>query len=399
MKIVTAYSVEKDQSKALEAIGEEIQKKLGTNPDYMMAFYTENYNAKEIAADLAGQFETAQLQGCSSCQFVMTDEGIHGEDGYAIGVLAMADHDGDFGVGHADMGEDPNQAATDALLAAIENSGRMGETPSLVWLTSSPGCEEQVIEGITNVIGADVPIFGGSAADNTVAGNWSLIANQDVVENGVTLAAFYPSDEVNGYFHNGYSPTDKVGTVTRAEGRSILEIDGQPAAQVYNDWSGGVIETQLKEGGNVLMDTTFQPLGRVVGNVGGVDYFNLSHPESIGEGGRLNLFTNISEGDEIVCMTGARDGLIARAGRVAKTAQEMRTDDTTQTAGALIIYCAGCMLSVGEQKDEVVSSIKGALGDAPFLGGFTFGEQGCFNNGKNGHGNLMISAVNFATKG
>ena len=41
------------------------------------------------------------------------------------------------------------------------------------------------------------------------------------------------------------------------------------------------------------------------------------------------------------------------------------------------------------------SELQAALPGIPFLGSFTFGEQGCFPGGENRHGNLMISVLLF----
>jgi hypothetical protein len=45
--------------------------------------------------------------------------------------------------------------------------------------------------------------------------------------------------------------------------------------------------------------------------------------------------------------------------------------------------------------DQVVDGVNQSLGGKPFLGSFTFGEQGCFAGGENRHGNLMISVLVF----
>ena len=45
--------------------------------------------------------------------------------------------------------------------------------------------------------------------------------------------------------------------------------------------------------------------------------------------------------------------------------------------------------------EEVATEVREALGGKPFLGAFTFGEQGCFTGGESHHGNLMISVVVF----
>jgi hypothetical protein len=175
----------------------------------------------------------------------------------------------------------------------------------------------------------------------------------------------------------------------------LYEIDGRTAAGVYNEWTDGAIAGAIESGGTVLDETTLHPLGREVASVGGMPYYQLSHPEQVTEDGALALFTRIEEGDEVVCMTGTVDSLTARAGRVAEAARDTRFGGEDELAGALVIYCAGCMLAVDDRITEVVDHLNDALDDAPFLGAFTFGEQGCFVGGNNQHANLMISVVTF----
>ena len=211
----------------------------------------------------------------------------------------------------------------------------------------------------------------------------------------VTVTAMFPSSDVLWGFHSGYEPTDKRGTVSKAEGRTLLEIDGRPAAQVYNEWSGGKYSDVVSSGGNVLARTTLHPLAREVGKVGGVPYYQLSHPDAVTEQGALSLFTDIAEGDDIVFMEGTEDSLVSRAGRVAAAALDTYDANVDDIAGALVVYCAGCMLTVQARMDEVVAGLREALPGVPFLGLFTFGEQGCFVGGENRHGNLMISVLLF----
>ncbi|MEF1185587.1 FIST C-terminal domain-containing protein [Vibrio sinaloensis] len=67
----------------------------------------------------------------------------------------------------------------------------------------------------------------------------------------------------------------------------------------------------------------------------------------------------------------------------------------TQLTGAICVICAGAMLHLEEDMGKVYDKIKHEMGDIPFICPFTFGEQGRFINGDNGHGNLMISAATF----
>jgi hypothetical protein len=204
----------------------------------------------------------------------------------------------------------------------------------------------------------------------------------------------YPSTATYYTFQNSYSMTQTSGLITRAQGRTLYEIDGRAAAEVYNEWTNGAIE-QFMSGGNVLAATSLYPLGRFVSEVGGSAFHRLAHPETVTEDGALTLFANVEAGETLVLMAGTEGTLVSRAGRLAQAALNVGRISADQIAGALVVYCAGCMLTVQDQMDEVVSSLNTALGEKPFVGTFTFGEQGCFLSGENYHGNLMISVVVF----
>lgn len=93
-------------------------------------------------------------------------------------------------------------------------------------------------------------------------------------------------------------------------------------------------------------------------------------------------------------MRGNRPNLVERAGKVAAAAASMLPGGPASLAGGLVIYCAGCMLAVGNEMPKVSRAVSASLDGAPFLGCFTFGEQGSIL-GRNAHGNLMISAIAF----
>jgi hypothetical protein len=97
-------------------------------------------------------------------------------------------------------------------------------------------------------------------------------------------------------------------------------------------------------------------------------------------------------------MKGSKDALVTRPKRVVESALRNTPagGHDERIVGGLVIYCAGCMLTIKDRMGEVVESFASAMGARiPFLGGFTFGEQGCFFGGENRHGNLMISVLLF----
>ena len=237
---------------------------------------------------------------------------------------------------------------------------------------------------------------GGSAADDAVAGGWYQLTRDGDYRDAVVVSALFPSGRVVSAFQSGYVPSDTRGVVTRARGRTLIEIDGQPAAAVYDAWTRGAIAGTLGVGGSVLASTSLFPLGRRVGDVGGVPYYRLAHPATVHPDGSIDLFADVEAGDELVLMHGDVEALVTRAGRVAADARALARLAPAEVAGALVIFCAGCMLTVRDRLEQVVVGLREGLGGAPFLGSFTFGEQGCFIGGENRHGNLMISVTVFA---
>ncbi|TXD39636.1 hypothetical protein FRC96_06835 [Lujinxingia vulgaris] len=395
MKFASARSVARDPKVAAHEGYQVLAQRLGAAPDIIFVYTTETYDTAAVNGRLAELAGGVPIHGGTSCQGVMTDEGVASDQGHGLAMMGIADAEGAYGVGVSEIGESPREAARRAVQGALSQAGRPGQVPQMLWLMAAPGCEEELIAGIQELLGSKVPILGGSSADNTVAGQWKQFANEEVFENAVVVAAIFSSADVDYSFHSGYEPTAKRGRVTRAEGRVLYAIDGQPAAQVYNAWTGGAIDEELEQGGNILGKTTLFPLGREVGTIEGTPYFQLSHPDGLSPQGGLTLFSTVEEGEELVLMTGTVDSLISRAGRVGQAVRDIAASEDKEIVGSLVIYCAGCMLTVQERIDEVAREMGEVLGGKPYIGAFTFGEQGCFIGGENRHGNLMISVVTF----
>ncbi|MDR0775441.1 MAG: FIST C-terminal domain-containing protein [Azonexus sp.] len=364
---------------------------LDAAPDFLCVFYDEIHDDQLIHDFLAARFPGVPVLGGTSCGGAMSEKGLGGDG--SIGLLAVADPDGEYGVGTAELTGDAASAAEHALHLALERAGCPGELPELIWIYQTPGQEEQVIAGLRRVVGDRCPIIGGSAADNAVAGHWRQLGPEGPMTNGVVVGVLFSSGGISCAFQGGYAPTGTSGIVTQSSGRTILTIDGEPAAEVYNRWSGGKISHKLA-GGNILTDTTMFPLGIEVGRIGDVPQYLVIHPEQILENGAMSTFANVGEGCCLFAMRGDRAHLIERARKVATAAAAALPGGPKSLAGGLVVYCAGCRLAVGEEMDQVSAAISESFGDMPFVGCFTFGEQGQVL-GSNAHGNLMISAIAF----
>lgn len=82
------------------------------------------------------------------------------------------------------------------MVVQLESANRIGELPSIVLLHATPGMEEVLIESIDCKFGSQVPIIGGSAADNYISQNWSIFTEQGMTNKGVAFQVMFPSQSV-----------------------------------------------------------------------------------------------------------------------------------------------------------------------------------------------------------
>ena len=278
--------------------------------------------------------------------------------------------------------------------ACHEIERELGHRPKMLVLHATPGFEERILEGVRAAYGATVPVFGGSAADDSLTGKWQVHANGVSAQEGFVLAGISTPRDVRGGFMGGFLPTDHAGVVTKVDGRVIHEIDGRPAAEVYDAWTGGAIRQALEDGGNVLSKTNMRPLSRCVGSAMGMPRRILSHPHQVLAGSRaLTFFTEFSRSDRLTLMTSTGDPMVSRVRRAVERA---RGSLVGPPRGGLLVYCGGSLSAILDKADAICREFEQAMGGAPFIGIATFGEQGAFFAGSGSwHGNLMCSAVMF----
>ena len=188
--------------------------------------------------------------------------------------------------------------------------------PAYWYMVASPAEEEYYIKGVTEVIGR-VPFFGGSAADNTIAGDWMIYNGAEAFADGCVVAFFYTDTPFANKFTGAYAETGDFGVVTKMSGdRQIVEIDGKPALQVYADWRG--MSTDELMGGDLLAKSVVSPLG-FKDRLG--DLTAIRHPMNGNDDLSINVGNKVTEKTCVIRMEGDVDCLV---GSVSKTAEELK---------------------------------------------------------------------------
>jgi hypothetical protein len=361
-----------------------------TGADWVLLYATVDQPLERAITSIRDRFPRAQVFGATSFQ------GVFHERGFDRGVFGLACDAGEGVHAHAALRTGgARRARIEATLAVAEIREHLGREPDALLLHATPGFEEAILAGVGEAFGeaTPAPLYGGSAADDDLSGKWRVFKGDVAIEEGFVLIGFASDQPMHGSFVAGYTPGTRRARVTSAQGRRIITLDGQPAARLYNEWVQNALGDMLESGGVVLSRTSLHPLGRVVDRVGAVPRYLLSHPHAIDTDGSLSLFTDIQIGDEVVLMLGSQSALIDRTDQAASRASR----GADQLRGGVLVYCAGCVGTIGEAAAEVGCRFFDRIGKVPFAGIASFGEQGCFvaKTKQNRHGNLMCDAILF----
>lgn len=353
-----------------------------------MAYGSCDYDSAELLAAIAEELPGVPVLGNTSFTGIITPEGYVGGDTPFVGILALGGDDVVIGTAGAPAGSDHCARCVGKNLAkaAMEAAGK-DCAPAFWYMAASPAEEEYYIKGVTDIIGR-VPFFGGSAADNEIAGKWWLYNGTETFQDGCVVAFFYTDAPMVNKFTGAYAETDKFGIVTKMDGdRGIAEIDGKPALDVYADWRGMDAESLL--GAALLSESIVAPLG-VKDRLG--DLIAIRHPMNGNDDHSIAVGAKVAEKTAVILMDGDVDCLV---GSVAKTAQDLKHNAEKVGAGKpaayFFVHCGGRRAGIAERIDEVADAFIAEADGVPFLAEFTFGEYGYEQDGCNSIGGLMLS--------
>lgn len=159
----------------------------------------------------------------------------------------------------------------------------------------------------------------------------------------------------------------------------------------------GKLSEVLKTGGTILSRTAFYPLAKIIHGEGGETHYLSIHPLSFDLPAKsLTVFADMKTGDKIQLMRGDWELLLNRPRTTSQQALRNGGLLVEDVGFGIFTFCAGTMLAIPlEEMPKMPLLINGAIGGAPFIGTFTFGEQGFLAGAGNKHGNLVNSMILF----
>lgn len=363
------------------------------DPKLLVVFSTSEYKAN-LAKELREQFPALRIVQIRSFRGVITMQGFNwgafailweASDGlYFDAVLTDLAHTKD--ATHRELAK---QVATRFL-------PNFDKTRDLVMMCSTPGHEERIIEGVQDVLGADVPIFGGTAAPLTFQdANHYVALDEHMTTQGFGLMHIRSGRELRGRIIGRYRPSAHRGTVTKSKGRVIYEINHKPALTIYNQWRNMRVDLADEMAKATLLESMPYTLGHVgKGNAQlSMDDNWIAAVYEVDEKTQsIITLSEIREGEEVVLLEANDAVMIERLDYLIDSLSQGKSME--QLEGAVIIYCAGCVDRIGTNLDRLSDVLRNRLGDKPCIGLASLGEQGRMGEGTcSYHGNAMCAAL------
>eukprot|EP00927_Polykrikos_kofoidii_P045979 TRINITY_DN40142_c0_g1_i1.p1 TRINITY_DN40142_c0_g1~~TRINITY_DN40142_c0_g1_i1.p1 ORF type:complete len:1169 (+),score=128.70 TRINITY_DN40142_c0_g1_i1:98-3604(+) len=334
-----------------------------------------------------------------------------------------------------------------------------------IWMTALPFLEEHALDALYDWghsrFGRSIPVVGGSAADSCFGGNWfSFCRTGDETQvfrsrekEGMVVTLMASSVKTHPLFTHPFTPMNEIRAKVvscgptehqeEAEGRVISklqDVDGteHSAGSLYHAWCEDFIEDsrvpppKVAEGldsfeSSVLSASSLCPLGVEVASEGDSAFdYRILHPSGLykftsidtgdGKEAYMKAFASVKVGQNVVLLKARKRDLVDSLARLNEQLAlemdmssvgnmcELGSPDASRIAGALMTYCAGCLMGLrtGSDANVQMRQLSGALQKVfcgqPFMAMHPFGEQGYFRSSqKSFHANLMWSGLVFTT--
>ncbi len=394
------YSDLREEKKLAERLGEDIKKEI-EKPGFILIFSSTHIDPRKFFKYFRKEFtEKTKIIGCSTCGEISK----HGMTENTVVAMAIKSDHISVGVGIGknlkEDGVKAGRVAAEMALNDLEHDFsktisygttvgdilRLNPFFAFVFPDSLSEQEENVLEGIFEVFGTRCPILGGGSGDNLRYKETYQFYNGEVYTDSILIALFALDCKTDSISVHGWYPTEKSAFVTKAEGRTVYELDHKRATEVYASMIGMDEQELIKRKNIAVVDNIGSKYVLSISDIHGNRW--LKHPNKAYKDGCITFFADVPE-NVVVSLNEATPESVLKSTECALKKIRKRFKPRI----CIIFYAIGRkkFLEGYNACDEEFKIIKKHLKGVDFIGFYAFGQQGFTSTGITGHRNQTVN--------
>ncbi len=346
-----------------EAAAAAVAQLQGQAPALVLVFTTPRYDLPQLLGGIRSITGDAHLVGATGSGEIVREHYLG--FGGGVGVLVLSAGAYRFGVASATGIKGRLGEVGQAIAREARDRAGGGKHSAVVLLADAlAGDLQQLFQGVYRITGPRVPIVGGAAGDELKFVRTLVFHDGDVVEQGAVALWISGEEPFEFITRHGWEPIGVPLLVTRAEGVDIMELDGRPAAAVYEEQLGLAPGELSAE--NFWGTSVHHPLGLMQSD----GSFVIRAARAKSPAGWLRIQGCVPPaGSAVQVMAGSRDTLLGVADEVGALVRERR-----EPAALLTFSCAARAMLLGERIAEEPLRLQQAAGAVPSFGIYCCGE-------------------------
>jgi hypothetical protein len=264
---------------------------------------------------------------------------------------------------------DPRSAGAAATRLCPPPPENLSHQVMLLLTDGLAGDQQEIVRGAYQVLGAGVPLVGGSAGDDLKMARTHQFYEDRVLTDSVVAARIASDSPLGIGVRHGWQRVGEPMMVTRSGGNLVSTLDDQPALDVYLDRLGSAA-TQARDQSSLAALAQTHPLGlsRRAGEdqirfISGGDFTRRS----------LACFAEVPQGGMVWMMEGDAESVLAATDAACQ--DSLAALDGHAPIGLIAFDCIARRAVLGETGIVTeISRVSAIAGGAPVAGFYTYGE-------------------------
>ena len=248
-----------------------------------------------------------------------------------------------------------------------------------------------ILEELKHLSQGRIPFFGGAAYDDLNTGGQTnyVFCGNHAYRDGMVIAVFETSLRFGIAIGHGLHPTAKRTIATKVRECEVLELDGEPAADVFARLHG--FPRESLEGKRL-----FEQLAHPFGVRHALGQYTIFVPRSFTPDNGVLLAHPVPEGTMLVVMESLEDEMIA-AGKDTLL-RAMVQSGISNPAAIFVCSCFLRRILLQDRIDGEISAVTDTMPGVPIVGFYSAGEQGVNDDHISRHNNEAIVVLLLGTE-